>query len=329
MAIDFHAHFIAPGLMEMLEVRTSNPRISHAKGGSMLYHMPISTLPYTDAYYDMEKRIEYLDEIGMDAQVLSLPGLLGIDYLPLDQSLPMIRISNDFLAKQSKKYQGRIYALAALPLADKDAMLEELKRAVEDMDMIGAILPNNSFVTLDYAKELKSLFDYGNKNKLHFFIHPGWRHDEYPMIDRRPDDPDELLIARGALGVQHDVAHAMITLLYTDFLDQYPNLTVHVANLGGTFPMVVERMHHTVEARFPDAKLPPSGKENLYVDTSSLGPRAIEIAAEIYGSDRLLVGTDTPIFSANTGLKSIKKTNLTDSQKQLILRENAAKILSR
>ncbi len=329
MAIDFHAHFIAPELMQMLVERHDNPRISHAQNGSMLYHMPVSTLPYTGAYYDIEKRIEYLDEIGMDAQVISLPGLLGIDYLPLDQSLPMIMVSNDFLAKQSKKYQRRIYALAALPLADKNAMLEELKRAVEDLDMIGAILPNNSFVTLDYANELKTLFDYGNKNKLHFFIHPGWRHDEYPVIDRRPNDPDELLIARGALGVQHDVAHAMITLLYTDFLDQYPDLTVHVANLGGTFPMVVERMHHTVEARFPDARLSSSSKENLFVDTSSLGPRAIELAAEIYGADRLLVGTDTPIFSAKTGLKSIEKTNLTDSQKQLILKENAANILSR
>jgi predicted TIM-barrel fold metal-dependent hydrolase len=329
MAIDFHAHFIAPGLMQMLLERHDNPRISHVQDGNMLYHMPISTLPYSDAYYDMEKRIEYLDEVGIDAQVLSLPGLLGIDYLPLDQSLSMIRISNDFLAKQAIKYKGRIYALAALPLADKDATLAELKRAVEDMDMIGAILPNNSFLTLDYANELKSLFEYGNRNRLHFFVHPGWRHDEYPVTDRRPKDPDELLIARGALGVQHDVAHAMITFLYTNFLDQYPDLTVHVANLGGTFPMVVERMHHTVEARFPDAKMPPSRKENLYVDTSSLGPRAIELAAEIYGADRLLVGTDTPIFSADTGLNSIKNTTLMDSQKQLVLKENAAKILSR
>ncbi len=328
MAIDFHAHFIAPKLMDMLVARDDNPRIS-GRGADMLYHMPVSTLPYSSAYFDMDERINYLDHIGMDAQVLSLPGLLGIDYLPLDQSLPMINVSNDYLASQAEKHKGRIFALAAVPLADTGAMLSELKRSVEELGMMGAILPNNAFLSLDHANALKPLFEYGNSQRLHFFIHPGWRHDEYPVLDRRPNDPDELLIARGALGVQHDVALAMITLLYTDFLDQFPDVTVHMANLGGTFPMVVERMHHTVEARFPDAKMPPSRKENLYVDTSSLGPRAIDLAAEIYGADRLLVGTDTPIFSAETGLKSIRSTNLSEDEKGAILSENARSILSR
>ena len=197
MAIDFHAHYIAPKLMEMLEARKSDPRISHKPDGSMLYHMPVSTLPYSTAYYDMSQRIEYLDHVGMDIQVISLPGLLGIDYLPLDQALPMIKISNDDLGVQCQKYKGRIMGLAALPLADVDEMLSELKRCVENFGFIGAILPNNAFLSLDHANALKPLFDYANLHKLHFFIHPGWRHDEYPVLDTRPNDPDELLIARG------------------------------------------------------------------------------------------------------------------------------------
>ncbi|MBT5072681.1 MAG: amidohydrolase family protein [Kordiimonadaceae bacterium] len=328
MAIDFHAHFIAPKLMEMLETRESDPRISDGENGP-LYHMPVSTLPYSRAYYDMAQRIEYLDHVGIEKQVISLPGLLGVDYLPLDQSLPMVKASNDGLAQECAKYNNRIYGLAALPLADNDAMLGELKRCVEDFGFIGAILPNNSFLSLDHANELKPLFKYANEKKLHFFIHPGWRADEFPVLDTRPSDPDELLIARGALGVQHTVSLALITLLYTDFLNAYPDMTVHIANLGGTFPMVVERMHHTVEARFPDAKLPPCRKENLYFDTSSLGPRAIELAAEVYGVDRLIVGTDTPIFSAETGLRVISQTRLSDDEKQQILTQNAHQLLSR
>ena len=329
MAIDFHAHYIAPKLMEMLEERSSDPRISRNANGTMLYHMPVSTLPYSSAYYDIDERIEYLDHVGMETQVISLPGLLGIDYLPLEQSLPMIKVSNDDLAVQSLKHKGRIVPLAALPLADIDAMCDELKRCTQEYGFFGAILPNNAFLSLEHANELIPLFDYANEHNLHFFIHPGWRHDEYPVLDRRPDDPDELLIARGALGVQHDVSLAMITLLYTGFLDRFPNMTVHMANLGGTFPMVVERMHHTVDARFPDAKLPPSVKNNLFVDTSSLGPRAIELAVEIYGPDKLVVGTDTPIFSAETGLRSVRNTRLSDDQKEQILRLNALTLLSR
>ena len=47
MAIDFHAHYIAPQLMDMLEERTTDPRISLGRDGHMLYHMPVSTLPYS------------------------------------------------------------------------------------------------------------------------------------------------------------------------------------------------------------------------------------------------------------------------------------------
>ena len=129
--------------------------------------MPISTLPYSSAYYDMSERIDYLDFVGMDKQVISLPGLLGVDILPLDQSLPMVKASNDDIAVQCHKYKNRLVGLAALPLADNDAMLDELKRCVEEYGMFGAILPNNSFLSLDYANELKPLFDYANLHKLH------------------------------------------------------------------------------------------------------------------------------------------------------------------
>ena len=328
MAIDFHAHFIAPKVMKMLEERKYNPRITHGGNGS-LYHMPVSTLPYSSAYYDIEERIEYLNYIGMEKQVLSLPGLLGIDYLPIEQSLPLIKVSNNNLASHANKYKERIIALASLPLADAPAMVAELKRCVEEFGLLGAILPNNSFLSLDYAHTLKPLFEYANEKKLHFFIHPGWRADEYPVNDTRPNDPDEILIARGALGVQHSVSLAMTTLLYTSFLNEFSDMTIHVANLGGTFPMVVERMHHTVDARFPNAKMPSSRRKNLYVDTSSLGPRAIELAVEIYGIDNIVVGTDTPIFSGQVGLDAIRSTRLSSDDKEKILRVNASKILAR
>ena len=53
------------------------------------------------------------------------------------------------------------------------------------------------------------------------------------------------------------------------------------------------------------------------------------MAVEIYGSDKIVVGTDTPIFSAETGLRVINETRLSEEDKQKILRENAIKLLSR
>jgi hypothetical protein len=138
--------------------------------GGSLYHMPVSTLPFSSLYFDMAERIDYLDHVGIEKQLLSLPGLLGVDYLPLDQSLPMVKASNDGIALACAKYSDRIFGLVALPLGSNDAMLDELKRCVEDFGFIGEILANNSFLSLDHTNQLKPLFKYANKKKLHFFI---------------------------------------------------------------------------------------------------------------------------------------------------------------
>ena len=115
----------------------------------------------------------------------------------------------------------------------------------------------------------------------------------------------------------------MVTLLFTDFLDAYPDVTVQVANLGGTLPMVIERMDHASKLRTPHAELPSSRADRVTVDCSSLGPRAIEIAAAVYGADRIVLGTDCPIFRTDWTLAAVAEAKITDDQKSALLSANA------
>jgi predicted TIM-barrel fold metal-dependent hydrolase len=329
MAIDLHAHYVPPKLAEALRQRRAAPLISREADGAELYHMPVGPLPFTTAYTDIAERISFLDAVGIDVQVLSLPGLFGIDYLPAEQSAHLVQLFNDDLSIQCQTYPGRFLGLAALPLDDIRKSVTELKRAVESLGLIGAILPNNAFLTVDHANRLAPIFDYGQSKGLHFFIHPGWRPDEYPVTGSPTGEPLEMVISRGALNLQNAVAQAMTTILYSDFLDSYPGVTIHVANLGGTFPMVVERMDHTVATRFPDQKRLSLGAKHIHVDCSSLGPRAIEIAAAVYGANNIVLGTDTPIFSAEWTLEAVKSASLTNAEKAGILSGNAASLLAR
>ena len=121
---------------------------------------------------------------------------------------------------------------------------------------------------------------------------------------------------------------SMATLLFSDFLDPYPDVSVHVANLGGTLPMVVERMDHVIKLRTDSEPLPSSRLRRVHVDCSSLGPRSIEMAVAMYGADRIVFGTDCPIFRTDWSLEAVHSANISQGDRDAILYRNAEALLA-
>ena len=66
------------------------------------------------------------------------------------------------------------------------------------------------------------------------------------------------------------------------------------------------------------------------MDTSSarsILPNLIEWAVEEIGADRILFGTDTPLYFAPSQRARIDHAGVRDEDKRLILRENAVRLL--
>ena len=100
-------------------------------------------------------------------------------------------------------------------------------------------------------------------------------------------------------------------------------------SLGGTFPAVLERMDNMPQLRDPSRALPSSRARRVWVDCSSLGTQAIQQAAAVFGADRVVLGTDFPIFNGDRTLTSIRQSRLSDVDKESIIHDNAASLLSR
>ena len=161
--------------------------------------------------------------------------------------------------------------------------------------------------------------------RAHFLVHPcgGPAGGAWPVA--QPDHDQ----ARRALAVQHEVGEAMVTLLLSDFLQPWRNITVQVANLGGTFPAVVERMDHMLALRDPDRAKPSSRAHAVWVDCASLGPRALEQATAVLGANRVMLGTDDPIFDAARTIAGIQQSNRSAAGQARVLSGNAAALLER
>ena len=329
MAIDLHTHYVPASLADALRARSEPPWIDRTPDGGEVLHLPVGRLAFSDAYIDMAARLRFMQRTGIDRQLLSFPGLFGLDSLSIDECLPLLAAFNDDAAALCARHPERFAALAAVPLADIDAAVREYTRA-RALGLAGVILPVNGFVSVEAGARYVPLLDAVARSGGHVFIHPGRRPDEVPPAGSAEPEypfPDNVL-ARQALSVQDRVAAAMVTLLFSALLDPWPSLTVQVANLGGTLPMVLERIDHAVALCDPGAAPPSSRTHRVHVDCASLGPRAIEIAVATFGADRIVFGTDCPIFSTERTLAAVHAARIGDDARRALLDGNAAALLA-
>ena len=103
------------------------------------------------------------------------------------------------------------------------------------------------------------------------------------------------------------------------FLDEFPNLTVIGAHFAGW-------------SIWEDACKQLHDYENLYVDLSSslyaLSPETVLNLIHDYGSDKVLWGTDYPMWDSVNEMEYFEKIDLNKNEKSQILYKNASKLLN-
>jgi len=298
MNIDFHAHWTSPGFAALLE----------KKGVSWSHQHPET----------LDARLDALAAAGIDRQVLSLPGLANIDSLPVGQAAPLVRGFNESVSEAVETRPDRFAGLASLPHSDLDAALAELEHAHRNLGLRGAILPVDAFYDRATVDRLAPLFAAGEQFGSHFFIHPGAFHGA-PVPALRLDAKGDAAL-RAGVELQTRITQAWITLTRTDFLEAYPSVTIQLANLGGVLPFLLERLEHQAARRGGEPVRPPLRR--VYLDTASFGPEAIGLTARLIGSDRLVFGTDHPIFPLQPTRDGFAAARLSDAERKEILAGN-------
>jgi predicted TIM-barrel fold metal-dependent hydrolase len=104
------------------------------------------------------------------------------------------------------------------------------------------------------------------------------------------------------------------------FANEFPQVKLLLAHIG---------CGHDGDQSHQVRGIQMSRHGNIYADTSSaqsITPGLIEWAVAQVGADRVLFGTDTPLYSTAMQRARIDQADLSDAQKKLILRENAIQL---
>lgn len=334
--IDLHSHWFSPTSIRLLSERSSNPRVLPDSLSLPALHCAgagTDPSPFTleAQWFDLDLRIAHLDQVGVQYQLISWPTTLGLDAaLSASESLPIWRAYNDELAAAVRHHPQRLGGLAALSTADIRWSVDELQRAHDELGLLGAVLPINGFASLAGARHFAPLFERAQRLGSHIYLHTGYAHPSVagqPPVLLHSDSAPQ----RYVLDVAWQFAAATLTLAYTDFLDDYPDVTVQIAMLGGA--AIVANLAELGQQDGHFAAVGPQGRfSRLFFDTGAAGSgsRAMALAARVFGAEQIVFGSDyAPLPDITPILENLERSGLNTTEQQAIRQDNALRLLGK
>jgi len=125
----------------------------------------------------------------------------------------------------------------------------------------------------------------------------------------------------GAIVTTHSGQERSLPMDYVPFADAFPEVRLILAHLGFGWDGDMTHQARAIQA---------SAHGNIYADTSSaksITPCLLEWAVGEVGAEKLLYGTDSPLYHAPMHRARIDYADISDEEKGLILRGNAERLL--
>lgn len=314
MKIDSHSHIFPLAYLEELK----RHRIPFGLGGE--------EFAVFDQMYSPEKRLEDMDQYGVDMQLLSL-GPPGIDLKGASAELTvrLARIANDAIAEVVARYPDKFAGLAALPMQGPEEARAELERGVKQLGMKGAkIFSNVNGQPLD-APQFWQVYAKAAELDVPLFIHP-----TLPVAQEGLQEYGLTII----VGLLFDSTLAICRLIFAGVLEKYPELKLILAHLGSTLPYILARLdiessllkQFVPSYRLPIERRPSEYFKKVYVDTVSHHRPAYLCAHATCGPGKILLGSDYPYSLWRNTVKAIEELEIPEEDKERIFSGNARSI---
>ena len=305
MTIDVHGHITSPELLAR-------------------YPMPPSL-------GDVEGMIEQKAEAGIITTIVGSPVGAGT-MVPLpgldNYGQPADRLAafHDWLAETVRGHPGRLKAYAYVNPFGGDAELDAAAERLRQEEFVGLIA--NSSVRGEYLGP-DSFFAMAAEHEAPVMVHPpaepvgGAALGSVGLVEH---------VARPG-----DVTACVAAIILAGWLEKYPGLRLVASNAGGALALLAEKLdmaYHRAGPPGPPGGGPPGGGppgggppgggppgggppgppgppqvtlerppsealRRVYVDTATPSPAALAAAAETFGPERMVFGTDSPPLSGS------------------------------
>ena len=325
MRLDLHTHYYPPAFFET--IRATPGEFSFGQdptGRTIITYRGARFFGVTAPMTDVARRLEDMDRVGIDVEVVSL-STPNVFFAEGRGQVPVARMVNDAYAGLVAEHPRRFKGFASIPMDDPDAALAELHRAIDVLKLNGVILLSNIRGRALTAPAYRPFFEEANRMRLCIFLHP--------MLPANAEPFAEYVLGP-LVGFPFDTTLAVARMCYDGLLRDFPDIRWIIAHIGGAVPYLMERMDNGfrdfAECRVKIDQLPSVYLKRLYYDTVTFSPYTLNMARDLVGSDHLVMGSDYPhkLGSIDRAISSIESLNIPQSEKQKIFEGTALSILN-
>ena len=325
MKFDLHTHFYTEEFFKTIRDLPSEFSFGTSSSGqTIITYRGARFFGVTPAMTDVSKRIEDMDRVGIDVEVISL-STPNVFFTDAEDQPAVARMMNDSYAELIARHPKRFKGFASIPMDAPDAALDELHRAIDTLKLNGVVLLSNIGGKALTSPEYRPFFEEANRMKLCIFLHP--------MIPAHSDAFREYVLGP-IIGFPFDTSLAVARMCYDGMFEELPDIRWIIGHLGGAIPYLMERMDNGfrdfADCRVKIDKLPSVYLKRLYYDTVSFSPYTLKMVRDMVGAEHMVMGSDYPhlLGSIDRAVSSIEALDVTEEDKSAIFSRTALSILN-
>jgi aminocarboxymuconate-semialdehyde decarboxylase len=325
MKIDVHTHYYPEMFFEM--IRNTPSDFSFAKdptGRTIITHRGARFFGVTQPMTDVDKRLEDMNRVGIDVEVVSL-STPNIFFADETRQPEVSRVLNDAYAELIAKHPTRFKGFASIPMDDSEAAIAELHRTIDELKMNGVVLLSNIRGRALTSPLYRPFFEEANRMNLCIFLHP--------MIPTN-SEPFKEYVLGPLVGFPFDTTLAVARMCFDGMLRDLPNIRWIIGHLGGAIPYLMERLdsgyRDFAECRVNIDEPPSTYLKRLYYDTVTFSAHNLRMARDLVGTDHMVMGSDYPhmLGSIERSVSSIQDLAIPEYEKEKIFSGIALSILN-
>lgn len=293
-AIDVHNHFIPAEYFDAEKHPEWGARVEQRDGVPWIVHDEGFAYPFDPTFLCEDAKFEDMAKRGIDVSVASLAPSLFYYWIDAADSISFARMANDSLAKAVAASGGKLHGLASLPMQDPDKAAEELRRAVEELGMVGAQIGTTMEGEYIDTERFLPVWEAADALKVPLMLHPYYvgpkvGYEDYYLTNVFVNPMDTALSAS--------------RIIFSGLLDRFPSLKLLLVHAGGFLPYQLGRLDHGWNVREEPKRMidrrPSEFIDRFYFDTITHGDSALRWLIEFVGADKVVLGTDLPFDMAD------------------------------
>jgi len=293
--IDIHAHIVVPQAAAVAQPHVDLSRVPLAHFADDITK-DINAQQEKDVREVMttiDRRLTHLDQMGIDLQVIApAPGQC---YYTVDAKIGenAHRLANDGVAEYCSRKPDRFVGLGVVTLQEPELAVRELDYIIGSLKLKGVeILTNVDGQELSDPK-FRPFFARAEQLGAFIMMHPnGFTHGQRLTH----------YYFSNVLGNPLDTTLALHNLIFSGTLARFPELKLMAVHGGGYLPSYSGRIDHAWGARrdcHADLPLPPTTYlRQVYLDTVVFSYHQLAYLLDVFGPDRIVMGTDYPFDMA-------------------------------